>query len=191
MNRIMRIVVGLALIAYGVYSANAWFYLGAIPLVTGIINWCPMEQMMGGCKSGECNTGSCCSTNEPEKESSCCSTDNANEKTSCCATPNEQIKEFQASQETKKQCCSTPNNGEIVIKILGTGCAKCIALKKVVDEAIVDFDNVKVEKIEDINEIMSYNIVSMPGFVINEKVITTGKLLTLEEVKKYIKEAQK
>jgi len=191
MNRIMRIVVGLALIGYAIFSGNAWFYLGVIPLLTGVINYCPMEKLMGGCKDGECSTGSCCSSDADKEENSCCSTDNANEKTSCCTTPDEQVKEFQTSQETKKSCCSSTNDGEIMIKILGTGCPKCIALKKVVDEAILEFDNVKVEKIEDINEIMSYNIVGMPGFVINEKVLETGKVLNVEEVKNYIKKEQK
>jgi len=179
MYRIVRIVVGLALMGYGLYSGNYWFYLGVIPLVTGIVNWCPMEKMMGGCKDGESSTGSCCSSDENEKESS------------CCATPDKQVKEFQTSKDDKKQCCSSTNDGEMIIKILGTGCPKCIALKQIVDEAILDFDNIKVEKIEDVNEIMTYNVVSTPAFVINEKVLTTGKLLKIEEVKEYIKKEQK
>ena len=35
--RPIRIVVGLALIGYGVYSGNAWFYLGVIPLIAGLL----------------------------------------------------------------------------------------------------------------------------------------------------------
>ncbi|VAY87920.1 Redox-active disulfide protein 2 [hydrothermal vent metagenome] len=188
MNRIIRIVVGLGLIGYGIYSGNVWFYLGSILLVTGIMNWCPMEKLMGRYKDGQCDTGACCSSDEDKKESSCCSTESASTTASCCSTP---TKPSWSEKPKKSSCCSTSKSGEMVIKILGTGCAKCIALKKVVDEAIVDFDNIKVEKIEDMNEIMSYNIVSMPGFVINEKVITTGKLLKIEEVKNYIKEKQK
>jgi len=40
--RPIRIVVGSALIAYGVYSGNVWFYLGAIPLIAGLANFCPL-----------------------------------------------------------------------------------------------------------------------------------------------------
>jgi len=40
--RPIRVVVGLGLITYGVYSANAWFFLGAIPLMAGILNFCPL-----------------------------------------------------------------------------------------------------------------------------------------------------
>jgi len=40
--RPIRIVVGLAAIAYGVYSGNQWFYLGVIPLIAGLANFCPL-----------------------------------------------------------------------------------------------------------------------------------------------------
>ncbi len=40
--RVFRIFIGLALIAYGVYSGNAWFYLGVVPLIAGISNFCPL-----------------------------------------------------------------------------------------------------------------------------------------------------
>jgi uncharacterized membrane protein len=39
--RPIRIIVGSTLIGYGVYSGNQWFYLGAIPLIAGILNFCP------------------------------------------------------------------------------------------------------------------------------------------------------
>ncbi len=39
--RPIRIVVGLGLIGYGLYSGNNWFFLGVIPLIAGIANFCP------------------------------------------------------------------------------------------------------------------------------------------------------
>lgn len=39
--RPIRIVVGLILIAIGVYTGNAWFYLGVVPLIAGLVNFCP------------------------------------------------------------------------------------------------------------------------------------------------------
>ena len=39
--RPIRIVVGLGLIAFGVYSGIQWFYLGFIPLIAGLVNFCP------------------------------------------------------------------------------------------------------------------------------------------------------
>ena len=40
--RPFRIVLGSALIGYGVYSGNQWFYLGAMPLIAGLLNFCPL-----------------------------------------------------------------------------------------------------------------------------------------------------
>lgn len=40
--RPVRIVVGLAAIGYALYSGNQWFYLGALPLVAGLVNFCPL-----------------------------------------------------------------------------------------------------------------------------------------------------
>ena len=48
--RPFRIVLGLGLIGYGVYSGNNWFYLGAIPLVAGLSNFCPLCKITGQCE---------------------------------------------------------------------------------------------------------------------------------------------
>jgi len=40
--QIFRIVGGLALIVAGIMTGNYWFYLGAIPLIAGILNFCPL-----------------------------------------------------------------------------------------------------------------------------------------------------
>lgn len=40
--RPIRIVVGLSLIGVGVITGNAWFFLGVIPLIAGIANFCPL-----------------------------------------------------------------------------------------------------------------------------------------------------
>jgi len=37
-----RIVLGLALIGYGIYSGNNWFFLGVIPLIAGVTKFCPL-----------------------------------------------------------------------------------------------------------------------------------------------------
>jgi len=39
--RPIRIIVGIILIAVGFYTGNAWFYLGVIPLLAGLTNFCP------------------------------------------------------------------------------------------------------------------------------------------------------
>jgi len=40
--RVFRIVIGLALIVTGVVTGNPWFYLGVVPLIAGILNFCPL-----------------------------------------------------------------------------------------------------------------------------------------------------
>ena len=47
--RVFRIGLGLGLIGYGVFSANPWFYLGAIPLIAGIANFCPLCMITKQC----------------------------------------------------------------------------------------------------------------------------------------------
>lgn len=47
--RVIRIIVGLALIVTGFVTDNAWFYLGLIPLVAGIANFCPLCMITKKC----------------------------------------------------------------------------------------------------------------------------------------------
>ncbi len=73
------------------------------------------------------------------------------------------------------------------IKILGTGCANCKTLEKSVNIAVEELKiQAKVEKVEDIQKIMSYGIMRTPGLVINEKVILSGRLPSVIEIKELI-----
>ncbi len=47
--RPFRIILGSALIGYGIYSEIPWFYLGAIPLIAGLANFCPLCKITGQC----------------------------------------------------------------------------------------------------------------------------------------------
>lgn len=77
------------------------------------------------------------------------------------------------------------------IEILGTGCAKCIALEKTARSVVEQVDeDIEVVKVDDLMEIMKYNILSMPGFVIDGKLLSTGKALSAEQVKQFIEEAK-
>jgi len=51
--RSFRIVVGSALIGYGLYSGNQWFYLGVIPLIAGLVNFCPLCMITKKCDISE------------------------------------------------------------------------------------------------------------------------------------------
>lgn len=73
------------------------------------------------------------------------------------------------------------------IKILGTGCSSCKALYEVVKKAVQEEAiEASVIKEEDLMKIMEYNVMSLPALVINEKVVSSGKKLTVNQVKEFI-----
>lgn len=75
------------------------------------------------------------------------------------------------------------------IKILGTGCPNCQKLEKNIRQALAESKiDAEVEKITDIEKIMSYGVMSLPGIVIDEKVLSYGKISSVEEVKKLLTE---
>lgn len=75
----------------------------------------------------------------------------------------------------------------MTIKVLGTGCNKCAKTFEAVQQAISEIGKgIKAEKIEDMEEIMKYDVISVPAVIINEKVITTGRALKTKEVIKLI-----
>ncbi len=73
------------------------------------------------------------------------------------------------------------------IQILGTGCAKCKTLaenaKKALEESGVEAE---IEKIEDIREIMKFNVMMTPGLVIDGEVKAAGKLLSSDDIKRLL-----
>jgi small redox-active disulfide protein 2 len=69
------------------------------------------------------------------------------------------------------------------IKILGTGCAKCKSLEKLTRE-VVEKNGIQatVTKVEDIMEIMKYNVMTTPALVVNGKVEVKGRVPSAAEV---------
>lgn len=70
------------------------------------------------------------------------------------------------------------------IKVLGTGCAKCKTLEKNVREAVSQLGlDATIIKVEDIVEIMQYNIMTTPALVIDGKVLIKGSVPSVMELK--------
>ncbi len=71
------------------------------------------------------------------------------------------------------------------IKVLGTGCKKCTTLKENVEEAIKNEGiDASVEKVEDIQTIIAYGVMNTPALVIDEKVVSKGKVLKSKDIQK-------
>lgn len=75
----------------------------------------------------------------------------------------------------------------MVIKILGSGCANCKKLEANVKEAVKELGiDATVEKVEDFKDILAYGVMKTPALVVDEQVKAMGRVLTVDEVKKYI-----
>ena len=73
------------------------------------------------------------------------------------------------------------------IKVLGTGCARCKSLEKITTKAVEELNlDATVEKVEDIQKIMEYAVMRTPALVINEKVVLSGQVPTIVELKELI-----
>lgn len=74
------------------------------------------------------------------------------------------------------------------LEILGTGCAKCKALELNAKEALTKIGGFhEVQKVEDIMQIMQYNVISTPALVVDGVVKSTGKLLSVDEIVEILK----
>ncbi|HOP05194.1 MAG TPA: thioredoxin family protein [Tenuifilaceae bacterium] len=73
------------------------------------------------------------------------------------------------------------------IKVLGTGCPKCKTLEQVTLKAVEELGvNANVSKVEDIVKIMNYGVMRTPALVIDEKVVLSGRIPTMDELKEII-----
>ncbi|MFK7837468.1 MAG: thioredoxin family protein [Sulfitobacter sp.] len=74
------------------------------------------------------------------------------------------------------------------IKILGSGCKKCIALAENAQQAMATAGiDGEIEKVTDIIDIARYGIMSTPGLVIDDKVASSGRVLSTAEIEAFLK----
>ena len=74
----------------------------------------------------------------------------------------------------------------MIIKILGTGCANCLRLEENTRTASILKLNAEFIRVKTIAEIMAYNILGLPALVVNEKVLSAGKVLKVDAIKELL-----
>jgi small redox-active disulfide protein 2 len=76
------------------------------------------------------------------------------------------------------------------IQILGTGCAKCTKLYEVTEQAAQSLGlQYELEKVTDLNRIMSFGVMTTPALVVDNAVKVAGKVPSLDELKSILKPA--
>ena len=75
----------------------------------------------------------------------------------------------------------------MIIKILGSGCRNCVTLKENTETALKEVGiDAEIIKVTDIKDIMSFGVMSTPALVIDEKVVSFGKVLKPKEIVKIL-----
>lgn len=79
-------------------------------------------------------------------------------------------------------------NGEIrCVKVLGTGCKYCHALLQNTQAAVKSMElPIEPEYVTDLEKVMAYGVMTMPALVVNEKVVSAGKVLKEAEIKELL-----
>ena len=121
---------------------------------------------------------------EEKKAPTCCcgSTDTQAVETAggcCCSAPKE--------NESASCCCGAPVDGICCIKVLGAGCKSCHEQYENATAAVRTMSlNLEVEYITDMEKVMGYGVMSMPAIVVNDKVVSMGKVLKAADVEKLL-----
>ena len=75
------------------------------------------------------------------------------------------------------------------IKILGGGCAKCERLEAVTREVVEETGvEATFTKVKDMNKIMAYDVMTTPALVVDEKVLSYGRIPGKEEIRQWLRE---
>lgn len=94
------------------------------------------------------------------------------------------------TREIANDCCPEAKDVICCIKVLGAGCKSCHELYENAKEAVKAMGlSVEVEYITDMQKVMEYGVMSMPAVVVNEKVVSTGKVLKAADVEKLLRKS--
>ena len=85
-------------------------------------------------------------------------------------------------------CCGAPVEGTCCVKVLGAGCKSCHEQYENAVAAVKAMGlNMEVEYITDMEKVMEYGVMSMPAIVVNEQVVSMGKVLKAADVEKLLR----
>ena len=119
---------------------------------------------------------------EEEKPVSCCCGNSglrAEEGAGCCAETK--------ADHSAACCCGAPVDGICCIKVLGAGCKSCHEQYENAKAAAQALGlKVEVEYITDMEKVMEYGVMSMPAIVVNDQVVSMGKVLKAADVEKLL-----
>lgn len=103
------------------------------------------------------------------------------EKTVSCSSGNCSAKSIAEAETVKTEGVS--------IKILGSGCAKCNALEEATKAALERLNlDITIVHVSDFAQIAAYGVMTTPALVLDEKVVSYGKVLKTDEVVKILQE---
>jgi small redox-active disulfide protein 2 len=75
----------------------------------------------------------------------------------------------------------------LTVKILGSGCANCKRLEAIAHQVVDQMGlEAEVVKVTEYSEIMAYNVMSTPGLVVNEKLVSAGRIPSPAEVTSWL-----
>lgn len=88
-----------------------------------------------------------------------------------------------APEEITNDCCPEAKDGICCVKVLGAGCASCRKQYENTKEAVKNLGlGIETEYITDMEKVMRYGVMSMPALVVNDKVVSMGKVLKTSEI---------
>ena len=85
--------------------------------------------------------------------------------------------------EIVNKCCGKAVDGICCIKVLGAGCPSCHQLYENAKKAVKNMGlDIEVEYVTDMAKVMEYGVMSVPALVVNESVVSMGKVLKAADV---------
>ena len=114
-----------------------------------------------------------------EEKSCCCGSEPKVEETACCCG---------SAPKAETTCCGAPVEGICCIKVLGAGCKSCHEQYENAKAAVAALGlKIEVEYITDMEKVMAYGVMSMPAIVVNDQVVSMGKVLKAADVEKLLR----